>query len=248
MLENNFTIGESEISESVKVFEYRKVIPKYKVDSGKIINFIDNLESLEAITFIKKDIQDSREINSSVNEFITNSSTVTYELRTKELRENKTIFESLTTTHEKKYNTNTVDKEIVMEKSRELIRILSDDNSMIGYTSNTQIFIKQLIDINKKLAGEIILQVNRSIYHSPLLLAKLIEAISNIDYEIFAPYNYSVIQASLHYDDIEVQEAVIAAYEKWEDPENVTFLENTTFSNKFISNYAKEVICYLRGL
>lgn len=246
MMENNSIKYEFKLPEAIKIFEYQEVHPKYQVNNEDRFKFIDSSEFLDNFKIIKKNILEISGANSSISEVI--NSNIKFELITKVYQESKPIFESSTITKEESYVTSTPDKEEIKSKAKELIRIISDDNTMIGYTSTTEKYINSLFSTNRFFAGEVVTYAQREIYDRPILLAKLIEAISNLDYELLNPYNFTIVQASLSHRDIEVQESVIAAYEKWEDPQNIRYLENSTYNNKIIQNYANEVISYLKEL
>jgi hypothetical protein len=248
-MENNSIKHDFKFPETIKITEYKKVFPKYQINDEERVTFIDNVDYLETFRTLKKNILDIIESNSSITKDINSNVNIKFELRTKECQESKPTFESSTnTTTEDHVVTVTPDKELIQAKSKELIRIISDDNTMIGYTSTTELYINSLFSSNRYLAGDVIISVQREIYDKPILLAKLIEAVSNLDYDLLNPYNFTIVQASLSHKDIEVQEAVVAAYEKWEDPQNAIFLEHSTYDNEFIHNYAQEVISYLKGL
>lgn len=126
--------------------------------------------------------------------------------------------------------------------------IIREDNVIPGYVSKSQLFLEINLEKNRPLVGEVIIRAHRSLYNNPTNLAKLIEAVSNIDYVLLAPYNFSIVQSSVSHSDIEIQEAVISSFEKWEDPENLTFLTNNSYTNDFIKQYANDVIEYLKEL
>lgn len=135
----------------------------------------------------------------------------------------------------------------LIKLKKEFEMLIKEEDIVAGYVSKSQSWLEEQLLENPSIK-QIILELNRSFFDSPHNLSKLIEVVSSIDYNLLTPYNHCLIQASISHQDIEIQEACIASYEKWEDKENLKFLRHTSFSNDFVKNYADEVIRYLEEI
>lgn len=128
----------------------------------------------------------------------------------------------------------------------ETIELLKEDPVRVGYVSKAENFIKSNLESRKgDFFGNYIMELSRKLHCNEKLFADFIEIIGNLDYKKANPFNYSIICQGISYNNPVIQENSIAAIEKWEDPENITFLEKYHFLNDDLTAYANEVAGYL---
>lgn len=138
------------------------------------------------------------------------------------------------------------EKQIELLK-RKVLSMLKNEDIVVGYTSMTELFLQDLLEQNPSLAKEVINRLYVENLENPGRLQKIIEVMSNLDYEGMYPTNTILALGVINNIDVAVQEAAIAAYEKWEDPKNISVLRSTNYTVDWIEDYAKEVIDYLEG-
>lgn len=130
---------------------------------------------------------------------------------------------------------------------RQVLHMLKNENIEVGYTSMTEFFLANLLKQNVYQLKEILSLLQVENFDKPEIMQKLIEVMSNLDYKLLYPTNTIIALSFINHNDIGVQEAAIASFEKWDDKRNVNLLNNINYTANWIENYAKDVIQYLEG-
>lgn len=130
---------------------------------------------------------------------------------------------------------------------RKVLSMLINEDIIVGYSSMTEVFLNELLEKDPSLTKEVINRLYVENIEKPIRLQKIIEVMSNLDYKKMYPTNIILALGVINNVDVAVQEAAIAAYEKWEDPKNISVLKSTKYTVEWIEDYAKEVIDYLEG-
>lgn len=125
--------------------------------------------------------------------------------------------------------------------------MLNNEQIEVGYSSLTENYIESILEDNPNLTKEVINSIYIENFADPAFLHKLIEVVSNLDYEKMYPTNTILALGTLNHKDVRVQEASIASFEKWDDKKNLSVLQNIEFCNEWLKEYAEEVIEYLEG-
>ncbi|HDR8123586.1 hypothetical protein PDN28_14500 [Bacillus cereus] len=130
---------------------------------------------------------------------------------------------------------------------RKILNMLKNENIEVGYTSMTEMFLNKMLKNDLSETKDIINLIYFDVFDKPKLLQKLVEVVSDLDYEKLSPLNKIIAVGVINHKDVGVQEAAIAAFEKWDDKENLKLLMNIQYTTPWIEDYAKEVIEYLEG-
>ena len=127
------------------------------------------------------------------------------------------------------------------------INLLNYDNVDVGYISQLEVYFKELLMKDKDFLKELLSYTQQKIIDNDNLLVKFIEVVSNLNYEDLKPFNFILVCGSLGNKSIPVQEASVAAFEKWGDQDNVGFLRSVKYHTKWLTEYAENVISYLES-
>lgn len=127
------------------------------------------------------------------------------------------------------------------------IRTLVNDDIMVGYSSLTENYFKELLNKDVSIFKDVLNLVYYEVFDNDENLQKFIEVMSNLDYELIYPTNTILALGAINHINIGVQEAAIAAFEKWDDKKNTKFLKNIHYTPEWIKNYAHNVIEYLES-
>jgi hypothetical protein len=130
---------------------------------------------------------------------------------------------------------------------RKILNMLINENIVVGYTSMTEVFLDKCIEDDLSLTKDILNMIYVACYDNPENLQKFIEVMSNLNYQKLYPTNTILALGVINHVDIGVQEAAIAAFEKWDDGRNVAILKSTKYTVEWIEDYANEVIDYLES-
>lgn len=221
----NAQIFENNLHYDEKIFEYKKPVLNSITDSD-----------------LKLDTNGNNPNNKFIRLFFEISSD-----DEKNIYDMQNFFQITKNRLDKKLGNKEIDHSYLLKLKKEFETLIKEEEVVAGYVSRSQSWLEEKL-LNSPSIKQVILELARSFFEEPHNLAKLIEVVSSIDYNLLSPYNHSLIQLSISHKDIEIQEACIASYEKWDDKENVKYLKSTSFSNSFIKNYADEVIRYLEEI
>lgn len=130
---------------------------------------------------------------------------------------------------------------------RQAINLLKNENIIVGYTSASELYLEELLLQDITQLKEVLNSVYTAIFSNPELLQKFIEVISNLDYESLYPTNTILALGVINHTDVGVQEAALAAFEKWDDKRNLSFLYNINYATPWLKDYADDVINYLES-
>ncbi|MGR9544826.1 hypothetical protein [Priestia megaterium] len=137
-------------------------------------------------------------------------------------------------------------KKSELEK-RKVVNMLINENIAVGYTSMTEMYLNQLLKADLSLTKDVLNLIYSEHFDNPDILQKITEVMSNLDYEKLYPTNTILVMAIISHTDINVQEAVIASFEKWDDKRNLKYLNNINYTADWIEDYANSVIDYLES-
>lgn len=153
---------------------------------------------------------------------------------------------SNSTFSEKKYKRNR-QREIEFQKNK-VFAMLKSENVIVGYSSETERYLEYLISQDKDIVKNIFQIIIHNEFDNPIILQKAIEVFSNLNDEDLNPSFSLVLIATINHKNINVQEASIAAFEKWDNKSNITLLKNINYTTPWIKDYADSVVEYLESL
>lgn len=126
-------------------------------------------------------------------------------------------------------------------------RLLKSEDINVGYTSKTEQYLADLLEKDPSFAKEVINHLYLEFFTEPIYLLYIIEIMSNLNYIKMQPNNITMALNTLNHKNIAVQEASVAAFEKWEDPNNIEYLRSMELPSDWMRSYTEEVIEYLKG-
>lgn len=138
-------------------------------------------------------------------------------------------------------------KMTIAKLKKQVLNLLVNEDVDVGTTSVVELYLEKLLDQDSSQVKEILSLISCEVFDKPEILQKLIEVMSNLDYEKLYPTNTIIALNPINHTDIRVQEAAIAAFEKWDDKSNLKLLRNINYTADWIEDYAKRVIEYLEG-
>lgn len=78
------------------------------------------------------------------------------------------------------------------------------------------------------------------------VLLKILNAISQIEYEKVNPYGQTIAIAAISNKNIIVKQKAIEAFERWHNEDSIKILENIDVKEKWLQRYLEKVIAYLK--
>lgn len=144
-------------------------------------------------------------------------------------------------------NQREVEKSRIETYKRKVLSMLTNENIVVGYTSMTEVFLSKLLENDRYEVKEILNLIYVECFDQPEILQRITEVMSNLDYDKLFPTNTILAMGVINHIDIGVQEAAIAAFEKWDDKRNLPVLKNINYTTDWIEDYAREVIQYLES-
>lgn len=138
------------------------------------------------------------------------------------------------------------EKKIQLIKNKAL-RTLMNEDVAVGYSSMTERYFNDLLKEDVLLLKDILNHIYKDVFDDAEILQKFIEVMSNLDYELLHPTNTILAVGVINHVDVGVQEAALAAFEKWDDKSNANFLKNINYTTGWIEKYAEEIIDYLES-
>lgn len=130
---------------------------------------------------------------------------------------------------------------------RKIYKMLKEEQVFTGYTSLIEFHFEELLKYKPLKFKEILNEIFIEEFDKPEILSKLIEVVSNFDYEVLYPFNITMVIGSLNHVDLRVVEASVAAIEKWENKNHAVILKNISFPSPWMEKYISEVISYLES-
>lgn len=130
---------------------------------------------------------------------------------------------------------------------RKILNMLRNESIVVGYTSMTEMYIAEMLEKDIYKTKDVLGVICYENFDNPRMLQKILEVMSNLDYEKLKPTNTLQAAVAINHVDVGVQEAAIASFEKWDDKENLNLLRNINYATPWIESYAKEVIEYLES-
>lgn len=127
------------------------------------------------------------------------------------------------------------------------IRLLKNEDIAIGYNSMTERFFNDLLVEDPSFLKDLLNHIVIDVFKNEEILQKFIEVMSNLDYDSLYPTNTILALGTVNHANVGVQEAALAAYEKWDDKRNLNILKNIKYTTGWIEKYAKEIIDYLES-
>ena len=132
------------------------------------------------------------------------------------------------------------------EFTEELISLILHENFEYGIDTKADAFVRQHMAsdtvITKDWLGRIYVENMSNI---PVLIG-LLRIVARLDYQQIKPLGQLIAMAALTYNDIEVQECGVRAFENWEVIDSLDILENLKVSTMWLQEYINEVVSDLR--
>lgn len=199
----------------------------YSVDYDKYISFQKKLvkkKNAEKLKLIVKDIDNNLKKNTNTNEINKNSILNLYEQHEEH---NKQVEDEL---------------DIIKD-------IFYKEDVIPGFDSETEKRLEELMMYKPFIFKDVLEYLFRDVqadYYDKI--PEFIEVVTNLNYKLASPANYTILSSFRALNDDTIQEAVIAGFEKWEDKKNIVFLKDMNYANNLIERYAKETIKFLEEL
>ena len=135
----------------------------------------------------------------------------------------ETDYETIKTILEVKINRSEVEWGILSEFDEYVIENIQNENVLKAIN---QIYIDSFNDEN--------------------VLLKILNAISQIEYEKVNPYGQTIAIAAISNKNIIVKQKAIETFERWHNEDSIKILENIDVKEKWLQRYLEKVIAYLK--
>lgn len=136
---------------------------------------------------------------------------------------------------------------IMQQNKNKVLRLLDNEDIAVGFSSLTERFFSDLLDRDTLFLLDLLNLIYKENFDNVELMQKFIEVMSNLDYKALYPTNTILALGVINHTNIGIQEAAIAAFEKWDDKNNLTLLKNINYTTPWVEEYAKNVIQYLES-
>jgi len=127
--------------------------------------------------------------------------------------------------------------------TKKFILMIYENNFEYGYISLAEEYFEELI---KKYNPESVMGWLNGIFlkyfENTKIIIGLLHIIAHLDYKIVYPQGQTMAIAALSYNNIEVRECGIRAFEKWGNMESLKILKNLRCEEKWLSNYVQQIV------
>ncbi len=110
---------------------------------------------------------------------------------------------------------------------------------------------RRIIDIEQNytmaILGEVLQKIYIKHFDEPLILAGICDCLCRFDLSEVNPWGPAMLAGLLNHKSETVQEYATLLIENWSDISLLPMLESIDFSSKWLIEYVKEVIAYLKG-
>lgn len=126
--------------------------------------------------------------------------------------------------------------------TKELLRILFEQDFEYGFDSQADRFIKNLLHQNHAMTREWLNSVFIEYFYDRRILIGLLQVLSHMDYSEISPEGPTMAVAALSHVDAEVRECGIRAFENWSNINSLGVLKNLKCSEEWLQEYVRQVI------
>jgi len=124
----------------------------------------------------------------------------------------------------------------------EFLRIIFEENFEYGFNSLSDLFVKQLMEMNDGITREWLNSIYRDYWHDARVFIGLLHVISHLEYEQICPEGPTMAMAALYHPSVEVRECGIRAFENWGASESLSILRNFRCDEKWLQEYVEQVV------
>ena len=201
------------------------------LSNDDIFWYNDSINS--SIDIIKsKPINDSLFINDSETSYISNlkdNFRIFFDNNSPNLKTKKEIIQEDLTEKEKLFK-------------RQLYHIIKYHYDEDHYFSDGYEFLKKHIEKNRIYTMSWLQQFLVDNSNSPFIITAVLDLISLFDYSQMKAQGALIAVAMFNHKSFAVKEAVIKAFENWNDPECIKLIENLESEDRVFNSYIQEVI------
>ena len=133
-------------------------------------------------------------------------------------------------------------EEFSREQTKELFRIINEQDFEYGFESQSDRFVKKLMNINSSVTKEWLNSIFIEYFDNPKILIGLLQIISHMEYLDIYPQGPTMALSILSHKNAEVQECGIRAFENWANAQSLDVLRNIQCSEIWLQEYVEEVI------
>ena len=129
----------------------------------------------------------------------------------------------------------------------DFLRIICEQDFEYGLSSQADLFIAQLLNINASVTKEWLNSLFIENFRNSRIILGLLQVVSHLEYIDANPEGPTMALAALSHSDPEVRECAIRAFENWESADSLNVLRGVKYSEEWLQEYAEKVIVYLEG-
>ena len=126
--------------------------------------------------------------------------------------------------------------------SKELLRIICEQDFEYGFDSEADLFVRGLIEQNEVVTKEWLNAVYIEHYHDMRVVIGLLQVISHLQYLDIFPQGPTMALAALVHANSEVRECGIRAFENWSTIESLNVLRKVKCDESWLRDYLNQVI------
>ena len=130
--------------------------------------------------------------------------------------------------------------------TNDFLRVIREQDFEYGFESMADKFIRQLMEQNKAVTREWLNRLFLCHFNDIKIITGLVQVLSHIEYAEIYPEGPTIALAALSHNNLEVRECGIRAFENWGTLESLHILEGLRFTEKWMQEYVKKVVCDLR--
>lgn len=136
-------------------------------------------------------------------------------------------------------------KQLKKKHSKELLRIIFEQNFDYGFDSSADLFIRKFLKQNSVVTKEWLNSLFLEYFNDSRVVIGLLQIISHLDYLEIYPQGPTMALAALSHIDSEVKECGIRAFENWETLDSLKVLRTISYPEKWLQEYVDQVIADL---
>jgi len=130
--------------------------------------------------------------------------------------------------------------------SDEFLLILREQDFEYGFDSQSDAFIRNLMNENRSVTKEWLNLLYIEYYDKKEIMIGILRVISHIEYAEISPQGPTMALAALPHADAEVRECGIRAFENWGNIESLNVLKNVRCQEGWLQSYVDQIIDELK--
>jgi len=138
--------------------------------------------------------------------------------------------------------------ELVSRYRDKFLGMANSQSLEFGFISPTDVFLEELLETHDRFFGEILSGLYLKVYSNEGAMVALLKGMSNLPYSKVQPFGPTCALAALSHVSDEVKEAGVRAFEKWAEPETLSYLTSVKCASEWLESYRLSTVEYLQSL